>query len=151
MNTRSLKPRRLARREPGAAGLEVTVPTLPVAHSGFVAAADGDGALDGVEGPVLEGRDVAVDGVAALAHGLHERTVLRIFQTDVGMSFGRWRQQMHIIQALQRLSAGLSVQRTAEDLGYESVSAFITMFRKTLGKTPARYFADKSDPQATPP
>jgi hypothetical protein len=26
-----------------------------------------------------------------LAHGLHERTVLRIFQNDVGMSFGRWR------------------------------------------------------------
>ena len=47
--------------------------------------------------------------------------------------------------ALQRLSSGVSVQRTAEDLGYESVSAFITMFRKTLGQTPARYFAGKAD------
>jgi AraC-like DNA-binding protein len=76
---------------------------------------------------------------------MSERTLARLVQQELGMSFGRWRQQMHIIQALQRLSAGVSVQRTAEDLGYESVSAFITMFRKTLGKTPARYFADKAD------
>ncbi|WP_088142449.1 AraC family transcriptional regulator [Achromobacter xylosoxidans] len=76
---------------------------------------------------------------------MSERTLARLVQQELGMSFGRWRQQMHLIQALQRLSAGISVQRTAEDLGYESVSAFITMFRKTLGKTPARYFADKAD------
>lgn len=76
---------------------------------------------------------------------MSERTLARLVQQEVGMSFGRWRQQLHIILALQRLSAGVSVQRTAEDLGYESVSAFITMFKKTLGKTPARYFADKLD------
>ncbi|MGE8690161.1 MAG: AraC family transcriptional regulator [Achromobacter sp.] len=76
---------------------------------------------------------------------MSERTLARLVRQELGMSFGRWRQQMHLIQALQRLSAGVSVQRTAEDLGYESVSAFITMFRKTLGKTPARYFADKAD------
>lgn len=76
---------------------------------------------------------------------MSERTLARLVHQELGMSFGRWRQQMHIIQALQRLSAGVSVQRTAEDLGYESVSAFITMFRKTLGKTPTRYFADKAD------
>ncbi len=76
---------------------------------------------------------------------MSERTLARLVQQELGMSFGRWRQQMHIIQALQRLAAGVSVQRTAEDLGYESVSAFITMFRKALGKTPARYFADKAD------
>lgn len=78
---------------------------------------------------------------------MSERTLARLVHQEVGMSFGRWRQQLHIILALQRLSAGVSVQRTAEDLGYESVSAFITMFKKTLGKTPARYFADKADGQ----
>lgn len=76
---------------------------------------------------------------------MSERTLARLVRQELGMSFGRWRRQMHIIQALQRLSAGVPVQRTAEDLGYESVSAFITMFRKTLGKTPARYFAEKAD------
>ncbi len=77
---------------------------------------------------------------------MSERTLARLVQQEVGMSFGRWRRQLHLILALQRLSAGVSVQRTADDLGYESVSAFITMFKKTLGKTPARYFADKALP-----
>jgi len=81
---------------------------------------------------------------------MSERTLARLVQQEVGMSFGRWRQQLHLILALQRLSAGVSVQRTADDLGYESVSAFITMFKKTLGKTPARYFADKSEGPAAP-
>lgn len=76
---------------------------------------------------------------------MSERTLARLVRQEVGMSFGRWRQQMHIVMALQRLSSGVSVQRTAEDLGYESVSAFITMFRKALGQTPARYFSDKVD------
>ncbi|MFT6123496.1 MAG: AraC-like DNA-binding protein, partial [Oleiphilaceae bacterium] len=30
----------------------------------------------------------------------------------------------------------------SHDLGYESQSAFITMFRKAMGKTPGRYFND---------
>ena len=42
--------------------------------------------------------------------------------------------------ALQRLAAGDLVTTIAGDLGYDSVSAFITMFKRMLGKTPARYF-----------
>jgi AraC-like DNA-binding protein len=76
---------------------------------------------------------------------LGERTLARLVRSETGMSFGRWRQQLHLIIALQRLSAGASVQRVAEDLGYASVSAFITMFKKVLGKPPARYFADKDN------
>jgi AraC-like DNA-binding protein len=60
------------------------------------------------------------------------------------MTFGRWRQRLHISIALQRLCAGALVQWVAEDPGYGSVSAFITMFRKALGTPPARYFADKA-------
>ena len=44
------------------------------------------------------------------------------------MSFGRWRQQLHILIALQRLAQGASVQTVALDLGYEGASAFVTMF-----------------------
>ncbi|MBH9710547.1 AraC family transcriptional regulator, partial [Burkholderia contaminans] len=47
--------------------------------------------------------------------GLSERTLARLLTQQTGMSFGRWRQQMHIVMALQRLSSGVSVQRTAED------------------------------------
>lgn len=56
------------------------------------------------------------------------------------MSFVRWRQQLHIGLALQRLVQGDSVTNIVGDFGYESVSAFISMFRRTLGTTPARYF-----------
>jgi len=62
----------------------------------------------------------------------------------VGMSFGRWRRQLHIVLALRRLSAGQSVQAIAVDLGYESASSFVTMFRKMVGKPPGRYLLERS-------
>lgn len=34
-------------------------------------------------------------------------------------------------------------QNVATTLGYESVNAFITMFRKAMGTTPAHYFAER--------
>lgn len=43
--------------------------------------------------------------------------------------------------AVQWLRQGASVQRVADDLGYESVTGFILMFRKVLGKPPAQYVA----------
>lgn len=77
------------------------------------------------------------------AMALGERTLMRLVVAETGMTFSRWRQQLHIIIALQRLSAGHSVQSVSEVLGYDSVSAFITMFKKALGKSPARYFSDR--------
>jgi len=74
--------------------------------------------------------------------GAAERTLSRLLQAEVGMSFGRWRRQLHVLIALQRLTQDVSVQTVALDLGYESASAFITMFRKTLGKPPTRYLAE---------
>ncbi|MTD95023.1 helix-turn-helix domain-containing protein [Hyphomicrobium sp. xq] len=71
------------------------------------------------------------------------RTLTRALKRETGMSFGRWRQQLHILIALQRLDQGASVQSVALDLGYESASAFVTMFRKALGKPPARYLAER--------
>ena len=35
------------------------------------------------------------------------------------------------------------MQRVADQLGYASTTAFITMFKKALGKPPARYFAER--------
>ncbi|MGH7091579.1 MAG: AraC family transcriptional regulator [Stellaceae bacterium] len=75
---------------------------------------------------------------------MSERTLGRLIVTETGMSFGRWRQQLHIIIALQRLAAGHAVQTVSQDLGYESVSAFITMFKKALGKSPGRYLAERA-------
>ncbi len=101
--------------------------------------------------------------------GASNRTLSRLFQRETGMSFVRWRQQLHIGLALQRLAKGDLVTNIAMDLGYESVSAFISMFRRMLGTTPACYFgqaapgapdhgdrkqlarADRDDDKAAPP
>ena len=43
---------------------------------------------------------------------------------------------------LQALIDGHNVQQVAQMLGYDSTTAFITMFRKGLGQTPGRYLAE---------
>jgi AraC-like DNA-binding protein len=73
--------------------------------------------------------------------GMSERSLFRLVQREVGMSFGQWRQQFQIIIALRRLAEGDSVQSVAFDLGYESASSFCTMFRKALGQSPGKYLA----------
>ena len=75
--------------------------------------------------------------------GVGERTLNRVLVEETGLSFGRWRQQLHIILAIQKLSRGATVQSVALDLGYESASSFVTMFRKALGMSPARYMASR--------
>ncbi|OZI75082.1 AraC family transcriptional regulator [Bordetella genomosp. 12] len=75
---------------------------------------------------------------------MSERSLARLVQTETGLSFGRWRQQIHVIEALRLLASGRSVQQVAGALGYDSVTAFITMFKKSLGKPPARYIAQMS-------
>lgn len=72
-----------------------------------------------------------------------ERTLKRLMVQETGLSFGRWRRQLHLVIALRELAGGATVQRVAGDLGYESTTAFIVMFRKALGTTPSRYFANR--------
>ena len=45
--------------------------------------------------------------------------------------------------ALQGLAQGHSVKAVALELGYENTSGFVTMFRKAVGKPPARYLAQR--------
>ena len=51
---------------------------------------------------------------------------------------------VRLLRALERLAAGASVTEVAFDLGYDSPSAFVTMFRRALGTTPGRYFASRA-------
>ncbi|MET4674692.1 MULTISPECIES: AraC family transcriptional regulator [unclassified Luteibacter] len=83
--------------------------------------------------------------------GMSERSMSRLLLHEIGMSFGRWRRQLHVILALQRLTKGETVQKVALDLGYENASGFVTMFRKAVGKPPARYLSDRtSSAERTP-
>jgi AraC-like DNA-binding protein len=73
--------------------------------------------------------------------GATARTLARLFRAETGMSFRQWRQQVRILEGLRRLGRNESVTSVALDLGYDSPSAFIAMFRKALGTTPGRYFS----------
>lgn len=72
---------------------------------------------------------------------MSERSLARLVQRETGLTFGRWRQQLHLIVALDQLASGATVQQVAGKLGYDSVTAFITMFRKSLGQPPGKYFS----------
>jgi AraC-like DNA-binding protein/quercetin dioxygenase-like cupin family protein len=76
--------------------------------------------------------------------GASARTLARLFRTETGMSFGAWRQQVRLLRALEKLAAGEAVTSVAFDLGYDSPSAFIAMFRRNLGASPTRYFGSES-------
>ncbi|MGO1002592.1 AraC family transcriptional regulator [Lysobacter sp. CA196] len=75
---------------------------------------------------------------AAFAH-LSERSLSRRFAAQTGHSLLQWRQRARLMRALERLAAGDAVTAIALDLGYDSVSAFIAMFRRSLGATPTAY------------
>src|SRR5271154_6266814 len=72
--------------------------------------------------------------------GASKRTVERLFKEDVGMTLGKWRQQLRLMQAMQLLAEGAKVTHAALEAGYSTPSAFISMFRKSLGTTPALFF-----------
>lgn len=66
-----------------------------------------------------------------------ERTFSRLFRAQTGRSFGEWRQQACLLIAMARLAAGMPVTSVALELGYDSPSAFSTMFRRQLGRSPS--------------
>ena len=72
--------------------------------------------------------------------GMARRTFMRAFSAEMLMPFGRWRQQARLFAALEMLAQEESITDVAIAVGYNSVSAFIQVFRATLGSTPEAYF-----------
>lgn len=79
--------------------------------------------------------------------GLGRRTFTRWFRRETGLSFGAWRQQVCLLIAIPRLAAGDPVTSIALDLGYESVAAFTTMFKRLTGTPPSRYGKSERPPE----
>jgi AraC-like DNA-binding protein len=76
------------------------------------------------------------------AAGASKRTLERLFQKDVGMTPGTWRQQLRLMYGIRALAEGAKVTHAALEAGYSTPSAFISMFKKALGTTPMLYFAE---------
>jgi AraC-like DNA-binding protein len=72
--------------------------------------------------------------------GAGKRSVERLFQQEIGMTFGKWRQQLRLMQGMRLLAEGAKVTHAALESGYSTASAFTSMFRKALGVTPRSYF-----------
>ncbi|MBB4129426.1 helix-turn-helix transcriptional regulator [Xanthomonas sp. 3075] len=73
--------------------------------------------------------------------GLSARSLSRHFRHETGLSFAQWRQQARLAEGLRRLSQGTPVAQVADQLGYSSPSAFVSVFHRHFGAPPTRYLA----------
>jgi AraC-like DNA-binding protein len=74
--------------------------------------------------------------------GASERTLIRLFLEQTGLTFRQWNQQAKLMLSIQLLAKKQSITEIALQLGYESPSAFTAMFKKTLGLPPSAYFSE---------
>ncbi|MER7916244.1 MULTISPECIES: AraC family transcriptional regulator [unclassified Streptomyces] len=81
--------------------------------------------------------------------GASERTLSRLFHTELGMGFHRWRTILRIHHALAHLADGMSVTDTAMACGWSNPSSFIDAFNEVVGQTPGSYQADLRNGSAT--
>lgn len=82
-----------------------------------------------------------------VAHGLHERSVLRVFHADIGMSFGQWRTGVRMTLAARLIVDGTPIGAAAIRCGYSTTSAFSAAFKERFGTTPRQHVARvRADP-----
>jgi AraC-like DNA-binding protein len=73
------------------------------------------------------------------AVGASERTLSRLFHTELGMGFHQWRTLLRIQRALIHLTQGRPVTDIAIALGWANPTSFIEAFTAIVGQTPGRY------------
>lgn len=70
---------------------------------------------------------------------ISSRTLSRRFVAETGFNFTAWRQRARLMRSLEMLAAGVPVNAVALDLGYATASAYIALFKRSFGETPAAY------------
>jgi AraC-like DNA-binding protein len=118
---------------------EITVaPRLPL-----VLPMPRDGRLQRVCSALLDNpsSDLTLDGWSEQA-GASARTLARLFEREVGLSFAAWRQRVRFHGALEALSDGEPIGLVARRFGYRSPSAFSAAFRKAMGVAPSAVARD---------
>ena len=83
-------------------------------------------------------RKVTLD-VLAYDAGASSRTLARLCERELKMTFAKWRQHVRLARALSQIAIGDPMKKVARDSGYRSGSAFSAMFRQALGSAPTRY------------
>lgn len=116
-----------------------------IAHSpreGFCLPMPSDPRLLAVAEAIVQNPEVRESlSVYAARAALSERTFSRWYKAQTGFSFRVWQARARILQAIEWLTEGRAVTTVAFDLGYETASSFIEVFRAQVGMTPGRFAA----------
>jgi transcriptional regulator GlxA family with amidase domain len=85
-----------------------------------------------------------LDGITAdevsRAVSVSERTLRRLFQDTLGLSWRTYLLHARMLRAMALLAApGQSVQATSSAVGFESLSSFTRCFSQFCGETPSTY------------
>lgn len=67
------------------------------------------------------------------------RSFTRHFKRETGEDFRSWKRRTLLNKAKSLLYYGRTVSEVSSELAYESVSAFIAMFKEATGRTPGEY------------
>jgi AraC-like DNA-binding protein len=70
--------------------------------------------------------------------GASLRTLQRLFRAETARSFDEWRTRARLLRSAMLLTSGHTVTQAALLVGYQSLSAFITAYRKAFGVTPGQ-------------
>lgn len=84
-------------------------------------------------------KSVSLDEVCR-AVAVSERTLRRLFQSEVGLSWRTYLLHARMLRAMALLAApGQSVQQTASAVGFDSMGSFTRAFAQFCGETPSSY------------
>ncbi|MFA3920637.1 helix-turn-helix domain-containing protein [Ruegeria sp. 2012CJ15-1] len=83
--------------------------------------------------------DVLSMDLFAAGTGASTKTLARLCQSELGMTFGAWRRRVRFAAAAERLEQGVPIKIVARDAGYRSSSAFAYAFRQYFGLTPSEF------------
>jgi AraC-like DNA-binding protein len=71
--------------------------------------------------------------------GMSRRSFTRHFRRETGLTFTHWKRAVIAHYAMERIACGDKVSSVAFEVGYDSVSAFIAMFRRKYGVAPRAF------------
>lgn len=71
--------------------------------------------------------------------GASSRTLARLFEQELGMGFGDWRQQLRLAAAIDLMGKHIPLGEVASRLGYASPAAFTVMFKRAFGVPPSQF------------
>lgn len=71
--------------------------------------------------------------------GASSRTLARLFEQELGMGFGDWRQQLRLAVAIDLMGKHVPLHEVASKLGYANPAAFTVMFKRAFGVPPSQF------------